>query len=490
MNCNFTNNLSEKIFIGIIPLLLIPFAGMFALQNSQTIENRQLVELPYILKDYSLNKDYLSELGQFFNDHYAFRSELITLDTQINATLFNTSNVNNVILGQDGWLFYKDTLAQYQNSPEITDKQLECIAYNISVVQNYVNGLGMNFLFTSPPNKNSIYPQYMQERYLESASPHALERLKPFLQKYNVNYLDLFLELKNSANASEAELPLYYERDTHWNGYGQVIGCNSIFKALNRASVDVYNFSDCGWGEHIGDLESMLFPSLKEGIYSPVKVCPTESVTNYFSSENKIISKYNSMGEGVLYSFNDSFVAPIREPLSGLYSSSEFQNSFQWDLSYLISSSNSDVLLERVERNIALFNLSAPYFYSYNADRSAEIEEILSQNVNKEMCEDSLLPRIERVESEATGNSYLKFSGTFSKPLVINTAKVYAEVSDPSTGNTYYCDTYRYFDSGSDGFYFFFDPSLLESDEYTVSVWQEFDNQIENIFLQSVKYGR
>ena len=142
-------------------LCLIPFLGMAGGSQNDTTENRSLKKLPEFKEEKGWNINYLKELGEYFEDHFGFRSQLVTANAQLQYEIFGVSAVESVIAGKDGWLFYKDSLNDYLGVEQMSERDLFNLAHSLSIMQRYVESRGGRFLFIIAPNKNSLYGEYM-----------------------------------------------------------------------------------------------------------------------------------------------------------------------------------------------------------------------------------------------------------------------------------------------------------------------------------------
>ena len=59
------------------------------------------------------NVEWLSQAGDYFQEHFAFRNELVTGNALLHGKLLETSTADGVIQGKNGWLYYKDSLDDY-----------------------------------------------------------------------------------------------------------------------------------------------------------------------------------------------------------------------------------------------------------------------------------------------------------------------------------------------------------------------------------------
>ena len=85
-------------------ICLIPFVGMAITKQEDSSENRTLAEFPQIETEEGINVQWLSEAGEYFQEHFAYRNELVTANALVNGKFLRTSTAEGVIQGTDGWL--------------------------------------------------------------------------------------------------------------------------------------------------------------------------------------------------------------------------------------------------------------------------------------------------------------------------------------------------------------------------------------------------
>ncbi|MCD7841933.1 MAG: hypothetical protein LUG56_05620, partial [Lachnospiraceae bacterium] len=154
--------MKNKLKIGFIALCVflcaVPLLG-FAVGGSRetSSENRELAAFPSLTTEDGLNVNFLDELGDWYEDHFAFRSELVTAYGLITGKVFATSaQEDSVIVGTNGWLYYKDALPDYQGTNLLTERQLFDAAHTLAMIQTYVEENGASFAFTIAPNKMTL----------------------------------------------------------------------------------------------------------------------------------------------------------------------------------------------------------------------------------------------------------------------------------------------------------------------------------------------
>ena len=135
-------------------ICLCPSLGMLVTKQETSSENRQLSEFPSPkTEEGKINVEWLSQAGDYFQEHFAFRNELVTGNALLHGRLLETSTADGVIQGKNGWLYYKDSLDDYLGQDLLSDRSLFNIAHMLSMTQQALEEKGVNFLFTIAPNK-------------------------------------------------------------------------------------------------------------------------------------------------------------------------------------------------------------------------------------------------------------------------------------------------------------------------------------------------
>lgn len=329
-------------------ICLIPLVCMTFARTDTTTEKKELAPLPSLIEDGSLNINYLGQLGAYFSDRFAFRQQLVSLDSAIRGRVFGVSTVDSVVVGKDGWLFYTDTVNDYTGAQPLSDRALFNIANNVSIMQQYAEARGARFVFTIAPNKNTLYPQFMPYTLTAAdRSAHNAVRLRERLDSLGVNYVDLF-EMFDSRGEV-----LYLERDSHWNDRGALLVCNELLRAAGREDA-VYPDGDCELVDYIGDLNSMLYPlnSKPEKNYD-YGISGFDFVTGSGSAEDALIVTSCSDAPGSLLMYRDSFGNSMLPFMARAFGSAAFMRTVPYNAGLHIGNYMPDaVIVEKVERNI------------------------------------------------------------------------------------------------------------------------------------------
>lgn len=335
----------------ILPSLLMLFMG-----ESQPGANESAFGKPLFIKDDTFNKNILSDFTNYIDKSFVFRQELITVNSIISSKIFATSQVKDVIMGKEGWLFYSKTIDDYLHKDVISDVEIEKMAEKLKEIQQQCSENDIRFLFVVAPNKNSIYPQYMPYLGEKLSLYKTTEKLFKKLDDKNVTYVNLFNTLKNK------DYQVYHKLDTHWNNMGAAIASDEILKTLNHKAE---NFADNEYSltrDFNGDLYKMLYPigTNKDENVTFNKPFSFESEEIIKNADQLEIKTTNKSKSGSVLVFRDSFGSALYPFISESYNNAIFTRKTPYSIDKIIEchteSPLDTVIIVMAERNVNQFN--------------------------------------------------------------------------------------------------------------------------------------
>ena len=334
-------------------ICLIPSAGLLLGRAEESAENRTAAKAPVLWDEKGVNLHVLSDAGAWFEDHFAFRNEWVTGYAVLTGKLFGASSQERVIVGKNGWLYYKDSLEDFQRENPMSERQLFYIAHSLEIVQSYAREKGIRFAFTIAPNKNSLYggnmPYYYQAFRSEDSESN-LTRLKHYLELEKVNYIDLYETFQ------EQEEVLYHTTDSHWNNKGAALAADRILCGLEKAHSDYTNAAYETRKDFEGDLAAMLYPAMLTKPYLGTEEEIYYNPEPQFTYQEEVESNFSpkiytySAGEGSLVMYRDSFGNALLPFLAEAYESAYFSRALPYHLSDLEEYGADTLIIERAER--------------------------------------------------------------------------------------------------------------------------------------------
>ena len=339
-------------------LCILPFAGMAVYRTEVTTENKTLAEFPGLQKDGHFNMEFFDELSAYFEDHFAFRQELVAADANIQSRIFKVSNVDTVLVGKEGWLYYTDTIDDYLGQNVMTDRQVFNTVHNLSLLQQYVVDRGADFLFTVAPNKNSLYggnmPYYAGYKVDEVSN---IDLIKPRLLEIGIFYTDLYEPFERERET------LYLKRDSHWNNKGAVLAYDTLLDSVMMEHETYEGVTALREKREYGDLNKMLYPlaAVPEWNY----YYQHDNNWSYCSEEQDVEAAWLETqcpdGKGNLLMFRDSFGNTLIPLMAGQFESAAFSKGIPYRIAeYMEKCSPELVIAEKVERNLDEYMLTPP----------------------------------------------------------------------------------------------------------------------------------
>ena len=401
----------------VFAILLVPFLGMSFWATDRTTENTTLSEWPAFVKDGKPNINYLEDMGNYFEDHFAFRLQMLTANALIWSKGFDTSTTDQVVTGKDDWLYFSGTMDDYTGRDLLSDRELKAIVHNLSLMDSYVEFCGGRLIVTVAPNKNTLYNSAMPYYYQKGETSN-LERLVPLLEEAGIEYVDLTETFQN-----EDEV-LYFKRDSHWNNKGALLAYNAVMDAMGREHETYANVPTVTEKDHIGDIDEILYPLAaepEENIYYS-KDWGFDYVNDVTDNMDEWIETVNPDKDGTLLMYRDSFGESILPFFADEYNKAYFSRLVPYNMENLIQYQPDTVIVERVERQIDAFATEIPVM------ESPKVENLRPLEIKTDTS----------LKTEQNG-SYLVISGTVDQKYVNEDTQIYVAVSseDRSRISTY-----------------------------------------------------
>lgn len=149
------------------------------------------------------------------------------------------------VVGKKDWLFFTGemSLQNYQKVEPLNVSNIKKLVTIFSQLDETVKEYGGTFLVIIPPDKSTVYPQYMPDEIPVIGQTTSLDRLIERVGKYSdVRLLDLRPVLLQASNSSQ----VYYKTDTHWNCLGAFYAYQETLSAISQdyPNIKTYTLED------------------------------------------------------------------------------------------------------------------------------------------------------------------------------------------------------------------------------------------------------
>lgn len=370
------------IFFGIcsIPVLTMPFVNW---SQESSGENRTKAELPELLEEGSLNWEYFEEMDDYLNDNFQFREALISINSTYKEEILLTSAEDQVIIGYNDWLYYEETIDDYSSLDVLSDEEINNIVKILSLVNEYTDSVGCDFVFTIAANKSSIYAENLPWNYQSLDIPNNADKLSSALREAGLDeiYADMFETMESS------DIITYLARDSHWNNYGAYLGFQEMCFTLEIDTLNFEIISEEIRVDYEADLDGMLYASgehYDEQIYYEYDSSYTFE-SNFKSVEDLQILTSCETGVGSIVVFRDSFGNALVDYFGLQFEEAQLRRVVPYDVDLAVDVDY--MIIEIVERNIPNLLDSAPVMPAI--ERNAEdIETSVYLDLVTEIQED------------------------------------------------------------------------------------------------------
>ena len=329
-------------------IMVLPCALLPVIQSGIGAENRLPAPWPQLSNENGINSDFHSQYEDWLSDHVALRKQCIGLYSKAMQAL-GTSAERQVILGRDGWLFFRETLNDYTGIGMLTDDEIARAVLVLDIIDRKLRSQGSRLLLAIVPNKASIYPEMMNPLYPRSEEAGNAERLMTAAHVRSVRLYEVLNEHSDEG--------LYFHGDTHWNGMGARYGAHAILSVLSEETEtdiqlpdpDVPAETRRDWP---GDLMRMLDPYTDE--CEPQQYYSSEHdfeyQGRYRTPEDLTIRTTGGKADLVLLVLRDSFSNQLVEYFSGAVKDVTYMRAMPLPLS--AAGETDAVILEMVERRL------------------------------------------------------------------------------------------------------------------------------------------
>jgi alginate O-acetyltransferase complex protein AlgJ len=181
----------------------------------------------------SLIKDYPRSYQSGYNANFPLREKLVKLSNASRIAVFGESPVKGVVLGKNNWLYYnlEWAMEDYENLAPFSPDDLDKIDRVLSERTAWLAAKGVPYFVMVAPNSQTIYPEFLPDRFHKLSPYSRLDQLKTRLAgRRDINLVDP----RDALFKAKAERRAYHMSDTHWNDWGAFAAANLLLGGIGR----------------------------------------------------------------------------------------------------------------------------------------------------------------------------------------------------------------------------------------------------------------
>jgi hypothetical protein len=310
-----------------------------------------------------------------FSENYFGKEKMIYYLNNTLYHVFGNRAFPGLINTGDGWLVYTGELSSddYQNAIPFTAEELGGIGTKLDVLCDFLTRQGSEFIIVVPPNKNTVYPEYVPTSIPMMNSTSRLDQIAGIWKETEHCKL---LDFRQEFKLARQNTRIYYATDTHWNSVGAFLGYQSISRLLQEKfpAVHTHGIEDFSLSSRVfdnGDLTSKYFGQIHETEIAPLLVPNYQynyqslSGDDEFGMNETVSSANDDLPTALVY--RDSFFEALFPLLAEDFSRAQYLwiTRVEVNLDLIKAKAPTVFILEVTERylNLLLNNLPAPSKY-------------------------------------------------------------------------------------------------------------------------------
>ncbi len=232
----FIHNSTKKLlFVLLIALLTLPlFQYFFCVFKEADLFGVPTAtqELPKISLQSWLKGNYQFE--QAFDKNTGFKKSFIRLQNQLSYTLFNTSQAQSVVVGENGFLYGTSYIDGYTGGDFVGREKISVHVEKMKIVEQALEKKNIKLLCVFAPGKGSFFPEYIPHHYLTKVNFDSTN-----YSCYAKAFRDegfLFVDLRKYCLSIKDTLqnPLFSQVGVHWGDYAAFIAIDIIAKKIEE----------------------------------------------------------------------------------------------------------------------------------------------------------------------------------------------------------------------------------------------------------------
>jgi hypothetical protein len=186
--------------------------------------------------------------ANFFDSHLYKKQGVETYYTKILLLLGISPDEDIAVLGRHGFLFVANSndreMDAFRGLREFDETHYLLAIDRLAGLKDYFEGQDIDFLLMIPPDKSTIYSDYIPIRITRTGiTPRDvfMERVREAgLDEYVLDMTPILLEARESVEPGLEDY-LYYKGDSHWNDFGGYVGFEGYLAHENIEDFPVFN---------------------------------------------------------------------------------------------------------------------------------------------------------------------------------------------------------------------------------------------------------
>jgi alginate O-acetyltransferase complex protein AlgJ len=307
-------------------------------------------------------REFFAGLETYYTDHFGFRKRLIRWNNHWKRQVFRESTISVVMEGKGGWYFYaSDKMIEHASGQiRFDDDTLRAWSDLLEARRDWLAKRGIAYLFVVPPDKHTVYPEFLPDWIYSGGSPTKLAQFVDFMKAHSTVPI---LDLRPVLTEAKQKARVYQFTDTHWTPEGGFVTYQALVRELARQRpglepLDSSQFSRATISKPGGDLATLMGQEglIEKDYVTLAPIPPLESVP--LATDAAILPKDwgknpeprvtdNPKASGKVILFRDSFAGSWVPFLSHHFNRVIYIWQYDWDSAF-IQREKPDVVIDEI----------------------------------------------------------------------------------------------------------------------------------------------
>lgn len=201
------------------------------------------VEMPELNFNTYSDGSFQSDYDEYLMQNFGFREPLLRFYNQYLWSLFGKENIDHIVPGKEGWIFYKHHIDDYygqemyrwQNNTDAAIDRYEREISLMKKLRGVLKEYGIEFLMFVAPDKAFIYPEYLPEQEFDTTTINAR---KYYVERFveegfpHIDMTEMFIKMKDTT-----DYLLMPSKGAHWNNTC-VYGVDTLLRLMETLKND------------------------------------------------------------------------------------------------------------------------------------------------------------------------------------------------------------------------------------------------------------
>lgn len=262
-------------------LLLVTAPGLLYAAGARpdAIDNRELTAPPPPSAVASLDPAALDQLDDHLAESVPGRDLAVRLDAWTELNVLRRSPNPDVVIGRDGWWFFRPAL----DAPCDTPEAMADVRREMERAAALVAATGRRWVTAVAPDKASVFPEQLPDD-ADTAFPclaHARAAIETLETDPPTGYVPTWADLRAARVGDDPggeEVTTYWAIDSHWTTAGSLPFVLRVAAAIDPALVEDATVTDAGTQTREADLSKVM--GLPRTIDAPLSLLTRPGITS------------------------------------------------------------------------------------------------------------------------------------------------------------------------------------------------------------------